>query len=146
MKGAIAGNHIPQNSFVLSFAGLPDLTVIKMDGLEQEIDMVELPDRTAAPGGQTKVTKFKFSIPAHHDTEVNAMENWFRECKDPVSATAKKIGTLSQKNIQGDVQRSWSLPGCFPTKRAGDDLDMENEGDMASVEWEMSCDDVIMTT
>jgi hypothetical protein len=145
MKGAIEGKHIPQNSFVLSVVGLPDLTVVKMDGLEQELETIDLPDRTMASGGQTKTTEFKMSIPAHHDTEVNAMENWFRETKDPVSATYKKVGTLVQKDIEGTIRRTWSLPGLFPKKRAGDDLDMENEGDMTVIEWTMNTDDVIMT-
>lgn len=145
MKGAIQGKHIAVNNFVLSVVGLPELTVLTMDGLEQELNKVQLPDRTMASGGQVDPTEWKMAIPMHHDTEVAAVMAWYREGKDPVSPTYKKVATLVMKDIEGTVRRTWSLPGTFVTAFATPDEEMENEGDMATLEVTMSSDDVILT-
>ena len=140
MKGALQGDHIPLNKYQLIVLGMPELTFTKIGGLEEELETVDLPDRTVASGGQTKALEFSASIPAHHLIQQAAMELWFVEGRDPVASTYKKTGTLIMKSIGGSTLRTYSLLGLFVSKRATPDLEMANEGEMAEIEWTFKAD------
>jgi hypothetical protein len=60
-----------------------------------------------------------------------------------VLPTYKKVGTLICKSISGNTTMTKSLVGVFPTKRVMPDLEMENEGELAMVEWTLSVDDIL---
>jgi hypothetical protein len=143
MKGVIDPDHIPVNKYTLKFLGFADLTPMEVSGMEDELQTTDLPDRTRASGGHRGVSEFTMMLPMHHTVEQAAMELWFRECQDPILPTYKKIGTLIMQRVSGQGDRSYTLVGVFPTKRALPDLDLSNEGEMASVEWTMSVDDII---
>lgn len=131
IRGSIKEDHIPLNKFKLKVTGLPNLTFTKIGGLEEELETVTLPDRTTATGGNTKAIEFDAELPLHHTVEVAAIEAWWKECRDPVSPTYKKAGTLIQESGSGQIRRTWALTGLYPKKRATPDLDIENEGEMA---------------
>ena len=101
MKGAIKPNHIPTSNFDLIVAGFIPLTITRMDGIEEELETVDLPDRTVASGGHTKPVEFMIAIPMHHRVEQAAMEAWYRQSKDPVDAAYKKAATLLHRPIGG---------------------------------------------
>lgn len=143
MKGAIQPNHIPLNNFKLLVVGLPGLTPTKISGIEEELETVDLPDRTKASGGNTKPGEFTMMLPMHHSVEQAAMEVWFSESQDPVTPTYKKPGTLIHNALDGTPLRSFTLVGLFPRKRKLPDLEMKNEGEMAEVEWTFSFDDIL---
>jgi hypothetical protein len=143
MKGRIKPDHIPVNKYELLFIGMPPLTVIKMSGLEKELETVDLPDRTTASGGQTKQLEFTMEMPQHHVVEQAAMELWFKESQDPVSPNYKKNGTLVGTSLSDAIVVSKSILAAFPSKPKYPDMDMSNEGEMAVVEWTMKCDDVL---
>lgn len=143
MKGEIQPDHMPVNKFTLKVVGLVAIYATAISGIEDELETTDLPDRTRASGGNRKATEFDMTQPAHHDAEVAAMELWYRESQDPVSPTYKKPVTLSMLSISGGKTKSFTLVGVFPTKRALPDLDKENEGEMATIVWTMSVDDVI---
>lgn len=142
MKGVIQPDHIPVNKFRLIVIGLPDLTITELSGIEDELEVADLPDRTVASGGNRKASEFTFMLPMHHSVEQAAMEAWFLESQDPVLPTYKKPGTLIHESISGATIRTFQLTGLFPKKRALPDLEMVNEGEMAAVEWTMSSDDI----
>ena len=143
MKGALQGDHIPLNKYQLIVLGMPELTFTEIGGLEEELETVDLPDRTVASGGQTKSVEFSASLPAHHLIQQAAMELWFKEAQDPVLSTYKKTGTLMLKSISGATLRTYSLLGLFVSKRATPDLEMANEGEMAVIEWTFKADQVL---
>ena len=143
MKGAILPDHIPINKYKLIIPGLPPLTPTEIGGLEDELQTVDLPDRTKATGGNRGTVEFSISIPAHHLIERAAMEIWFQEGQDPVLPTYKKAGTLIITSLSGSQFASYTLPGLFIMKRATPDLELANEGEMMSIEYTMSSDDVI---
>lgn len=143
MKGTIQNDHMPLNKFQLLVAGLPPLTLVTMSGIEDELQTVDMPDRTVASGGNRGMVEFTGAIPAHHLIEQSAMEIWFAECQDPVSPTYKKIGTLIMQSITGTVLRSFSMDGLFLSKRALPEFDMNNEGEMAVIEWTFRADNVL---
>lgn len=143
MKGDIQPNHIPLNKFEFRVIGLVTLTTLTVSGIEEELEVAELPDRTVASTGERKATEFEIAIPMHHDVEFGAMEVWYQESSDPVTPTYKKPCTLIHKNVQGVEKRSFTLVGVFPKKRMLPDLDRTNEGEMAMVTYTMSCDDVV---
>lgn len=143
MKGVIDTDHIPLNKYRLQFLGIPELTPVEISGLEDELETTDLPDRTRASGGNRGMSEFTVMLPMHHTVEQAALETWFLESQDPVAGTYKKSGTLIMETISGTADRSYTLVGVFPTKRVLPDLELANEGEMASVEWTLSVDDII---
>lgn len=143
MKGSILPFHLPLNNYQLIVLGLPSLTPVDVSAIEEVLQVVDLPDRTKASGGQTECGEFTMTIPSHHAVEQAAMESWYAESRGPVSPTYKKPVTLLQKPIDGGVPRAYQLLGCFPTKRGLPELSMTNEGEMSVIEWTISYDDVM---
>lgn len=143
MKGAIQADHMPLNKFQLLVAGLPPLTMITVGSLEDELQTVDLPDRTKASGGNRGTVEFDVTMPAHHLIEQAAMEAWFAEGQDPVSPTYKKVATLVMMSNTSTVLRSFSLDGLFVAKRMTPEFDMNNEGEMSIITWTMMADNVL---
>ncbi len=143
MKGVIKPDHIPVNKYTLAILGVPSLTPTEVSGIEDELETVDLPDRTTASGGNRGPTEFTMMIPAHHDREILACELWYREGQEPVSPGYKKAATLTMRSLSGIRSRRRSLIGAYISKRADPDLDMSNEGDMATIEYTVKVDDLI---
>lgn len=142
MKGVIEPGHIPVNKWVLSVTGAPPLTITEQSGIEDELEVAELPDRTVASGGNRKASEFDLTMPEHHAVEQLYMEAWYKASQDPVLPGYKRAATLIHYNIHGVAAKRWQLTGVFPKKRALADREMVNEGEMASVVWTMSSDDI----
>lgn len=143
MKGEIRPDHMPQNKYTLSIAGIIPLTATEISGLEDELETVELPDRTMASGGNRGTSEIEVTMPMHHTLERAAMEVWFREGQDPVLPTYKKPVTLIHHSLSGESNATYTLLGVFPTKRVLPDLAKSNEGEMASIVWTLSVDDIV---
>jgi hypothetical protein len=142
IKSVILADYIQNNKFTLAVPGLPAFTLLSLGGIEEELDNVDLPDRTTQTGGRTKPFEFDIAIPMHHSVEMKAMESWYEECKDPVSPTHKKLGTLTMFSQSNLTQISYMLDGLFPQKRGLPDLDLDSDGEMAMVTWTMKGDEV----
>jgi len=140
IKQVLQADHIPVNKYTLIVVGMPLITFTKLSGLEYAVDVVDLPDRTRSPGGNAQATEFTGEQPLHHLAEVLAMEVWFEECQDPISSTAKKPGTLVLTSGTGALIKTYSFTGMWPSKRKTPDLDFENAGDMAVLEWTFQVD------
>lgn len=143
MKGAIQADHIAVNNYELLVLGMPPLTPIEITGIEDELETVDLPDRTVASGGNRGTGEWEMMLPMHHLVEQGAMEIWFLESQDPVLPTYKKVATLIHKAVSGSTLRTYSMTGLFPYKRTLPDLELANEGEMASVAWGMKHDNLI---
>ena len=146
IKGTINPDHIPSNKYQLIVVGLPPILFTAISGIEEEIDVVDLPDRTRASGGNTQPVEFTAMQPMHHTVEYLVMEAWFEENKDPISITAKKLATLVHQSGRGTTIRSYTITGLWPSKRKLPDLDFENEGEMAQVEWTLQADSLLPIT
>lgn len=142
IKQVLKADHIPVNKYTLIIAGMPIITFTKLSGLEYGIDVVDLPDRTRASGGNAQASEFTAEQPLHHIAEVAAMEIWFEENQDPISSTAKKAGTLVLTSGTGATIKTYSFTGVWPSKRKTPDLDFENAGDMAVLEWTFQVDSI----
>lgn len=144
MKGSIKPAHIPVNKYQLIVIGLPDLTPITVSGIEEELQTIDLPDRTKASGGNTGPSECTIAIPLHHTVEYLAMEQWFSDCQGRVAPNYKKNATLiMQSVVAGGPSRTFSLVGTFITKRTLPDLEQANEGEMAAVEYMLSIDQIL---
>lgn len=143
MKGAIQPNHIAVNKYELLVVGLPPLTPTEISGIEEELNVVDLPDRTRASGGNTNPVEITMMIPMHHTIEMAAMERWFKDSQDPVHPLYKKAASLSYERIGTGVGKQRQLVGVFPTKRKDPDLEMANDGEMATVEWTLNIDQIL---
>lgn len=135
MKGVLLADHIPVNNYELRIPGLPSLTFTSITGIEEELEAVDLPDRTAASGGHTKTIEFSANLPLHHVREQAAMERWYADSQDPVDPEYRKDGTLALKSISGMIIKRFLLAAIFPNKRKTMDLEMGDEGQMHVVEW-----------
>lgn len=142
MKGIIEENHIPVNNFELLIPTLPPIFFTEISGLEEETQSVDMPDRTKVSGGNTTPIEFTAMSNEHHTTELAALELWRREGIGNVSPTYKKAGTLIKRRIDGSVGTTRTLLGLWITKRKDADLDVNNEGDSAMIEWTFSADKV----
>lgn len=143
IKGEVQADPILVNKYKLLVAGLPPILFTSISGLEEEIDVVDLPDRTVSSGGNTQPVEFTAMQPAHHSVEVLLMEAWYNENKDPISATAKKAATLVLLSGTGSKIRAYTLTGMWPCKRKTPDLDYSDEGTMAQLEWTFKVDSMI---
>lgn len=142
MKGKIKEDFMPTSNYELIVVGMVPLTVIEMTGIEDELNKTELPDHTVASSGTRKATECEITTPMHHTVEQLALEAWFKEGQDPVTATYKKAATLIHKSNSGRVLRTFSLIGVFVFKRGLPELKMVEEGEMAVVKWSLSIDDL----
>lgn len=141
LKGRIDPDHIPMNKYELAMVGLTaSVTFTKLSGLEQENAVVDLPDRTRAPGGQVSATEIVVEVPAHHSGEITAMDLWWVEGQDPITSTAKKAGTLTYISGTGDIARAYALLGAWVSKRKLPDGDMSDDGNMAVVTYTIQID------
>lgn len=146
VKATLSPDPVQNNKYRFSVIGLVDILFTKVDGLEEEIDVVDLPDRTKVSGGNSKAVTFTASQPGHHTAEVLAMEAWYSlECKDPLSSTYKKSATLTVYSGTGAIARTYTMVGVWPSKRNTSDLSMEDAGTMFEIEWTFNCDSLIAT-
>ncbi len=142
LKGIIQPNHVPLNKFELFIVGIPPITFVTISGISEELQIVDLPDRTKASGGQTNPVSFTGEVPIHHTIQQIALEFWWNEAQDPVTLTYKKIGTLILKTLNNTVSRTFTLPGLFISQRNLPDLDLNNEGEMTNVTFQFEADDM----
>lgn len=146
MKQTLLPDHIPQNNYHLIVLGGPPLIQFtKVDGIDEELETVDLPDRTKASGGNTKAFDFKAEHPEHHVLEDLFLEFWFREGQDPVSPFYKKPCVLLAQSISRIQTKAYNLLGVFISKRKLPDREMKNEGEMTVKEWTF-CGDRILAT
>jgi len=147
MKGQISADHIPVSKYQLLVVGLPPITFTEISGIEEELQTTDLPDKTTASGGETgPIDDFTAMVPVHETIQIAALESWYSLCKDPVSPAYKKEGTLILQSISGSIVRSYAIINIFPRKRVLPDLEMENEGEIALMEWTFRADEIIFLT
>jgi len=148
VKGIIQEDHIPLNKYILSVAGIgTDFIFTTLSGIEEELNVVEMPDRTVATGGRTNTIEFSCMLPLHHQAEQAAMEAWFQEAQGDgregkVSLAYKKSGLLRLISISGEYEAQFQLDELFPSKRALPDYDMNDDGEMSQVEWTFRASDI----
>jgi len=142
IKGKIEDDHIPVNKYELIVPGLPPLIFTAVSAIEDELDTVEMPDRSPRSGGVTKPVEFTAVQPAHHTIEVLAMEAWFLE-SETMLPTYRKAASLVMSSGSGNTLKTTSLINIFPSKKALPDLDMGNEGDMAAITWTFKADSAL---
>jgi len=143
MKGTIQENHIPVNNYELIIPTLPTIVFTEISGLEEETQSVDMPDRTKVSGGNSTPVEFTAMSNEHHTTELAALETWRIQAIGNVNPTYKKVGTLIKRRIDGTVGTTRTLLGLWITKRKDADLDMNNEGESALVEWTFSVDKIL---
>lgn len=145
-QGTILEDHIPVNNFQLQFAGVAvPLFAISVGEMAEELEMVTLPDRTNASGGNTVPFETDVVTPEHHALEQQAWEQWYREAKLGTPGY-KKVGTLLRRSVSGAYEASHELVGAFPRRKTLSELDATNEGEMSTVTWGLSIDSMTKLT
>lgn len=143
LKFAIEPDHIPVNNYSLIINGLQPITFVTVGALEKELDTVDLPDRTTASTGRTKAGETEVTVPAHHTVQVQQMESWFVEGKDPISPTYRKVATLTMFSGTRLITKVFTLVQCYVSKGGTPDLEMTNDGEMAVMKYTIKWDDIL---
>lgn len=143
IKNVLKTNRVQVNKFQLTIqpgVGAPLFTTIS--GLEEELDTVDLPDRTSRSGGREKQLEFEVGQPMHHDLEVLAMEAWYRMCKATLPLYLK-LGVLVLFDEWGMPRRKYTLPNLWISKRAHSELELDNDGEMSIITWTLKADQIV---
>lgn len=143
MKGVIQADHIPLNKVELVILGLPKFTFTSLDGFDDELETVDLPDRTTATGGNRLPSEFTAKHPMHHRAHELLLEAWYQESQDPVSPGYKKVGHITFSSLSGQTNVTYPLTGVYIKKRKFPPYEMKNAGEMAENEWTFKIDDII---
>jgi hypothetical protein len=143
VKFAIQPDIIPVNNYSLIVNGLQPITFLSVGALEKELEKANLPDRTQQSTGRTKEGETEVSVPVHHLIEVEQMEAWFREGKDPISPTYKKTGTLKMYSGSRMISKTLTVIGAFVSKGGTPDVEMGDDGEMAVMKYTICWDDIL---
>lgn len=143
MKGEIQADKFPLNKYEMFITGVGRILFTAITGLEEALDVVDLPDRTRSSGGRTQPLEFEVQVPAHHRDDILKMERWFRENRDPVLPTGKKAVTVTMISDSRLQTLTANLLGVFPRGRTIPDLDRTNDGEAAMFTYAMSADEVL---
>lgn len=141
LKGKIKDDHAPLNSFQLLVIGLPDITCTTVSEIPEELNTVEMPDRTIRSGGQTAPVEFEITVPTHHVVEIAALEAWYIQGQDPVDPGYKKVGSLVLYTNSG-LPITHSLLNVWISGRTLPALDMSNDGELAVNTYMLKADKV----
>ena len=142
-KGTIKEDHIPRNKGTLFVPGYPPFAFTSITGMEEELQTVDLPDKTRASGGHTTPVEITCRHPMHHKVHESLLEDWYQEGKDPITPGHKKVASLQYKSGTGNITRTYPMIGMFPNRRKPADIEADNEGELAETEWRFSVDDVL---
>ena len=138
LKNTIQPFHIPVNNYELTVPGLGcKIYFTSVEGLDEELETVDLPDRTARSGGNTKAGSFTAKQMMHHSVEVAALELWYKQSQFPVHPDYLKTANLAFQSLRlnGGVKRVYSIIECFPHKRVIPNAEMNDEGKAAEITW-----------
>ena len=141
LKGKIQEDHIPLNKFELLVTGLPTLTLITTDDIEEALNVIEMPDGTKRSGGQTDAPEFTGQIPMHHDVQVLALELWYKQGQDPIQEGYLKAGSLVFYRGSG-TPRPFELINLWVSGRTIPGGDMDNDGEPAMLTFTFQADNV----
>lgn len=142
LKRIVKEDHMPVWNYKLMVQGMPTFIFINVNGLDEELESVDLPDRTAASGGNTKPGNFTAKIMMHHSSEVEALEQWYNDSKHPVKPNYKKNATLVFKSLTDTRSKTFALLGIFPHKRVIPNAEMNDEGKPAELDWTFRYDEI----
>ena len=141
-KGTIKSDFIPRNKARLDVPGLNPIKFTSITGLEDELQVVDLPDKTRRSGGHRGPSEMVCMHPMHHQIEEVQLELWFTQSQDPVVPGYSRPAAITYMSESGNVLRIFTLIGVFPKKRKTADYEGENEGEMAQTEWTFNIDDI----
>ncbi len=146
LKGAVQPNHVPLNRYKLTVnedgGTATPLLVFTVSGIEEELETVDLPDRTKAAGGTSKPVEFTITIPVHHTDAMSFMEQWYEAGKENTADGYKRDCLLDYLNVGGDIVKQYEVLSSFPFKFMLPDMELDNEGEIAMVEWTISADSI----
>jgi hypothetical protein len=142
LKRMVHADHMPVNNYQMLVNGIIPIVFVTVEGLDEELETVDLPDRTARSGGNTKALSFTAKQMMHHTEEVNALERWYKDSQHPVKPDYLKNATLIFKSLTDLHSKSYALIECFPHKRVIPNADMNDEGKAAEITWTFRCTEI----
>jgi len=142
MKGVIQEDHMPVNSGKLFIVGLPEITFTSIGEITLATTKVTLPDATIVSGGKRNPFEFAVTVPSHHLVEIAAMDLWVEQSKNGANGY-KKAGSLVMTSVSGDVIKTYSVLGVWPSDLTIPAQDMANDGDISQNGYLINGDDAL---
>jgi len=133
---------MPVNKGKLFIVGLPEITFTTIGGFTLATTKVELPDATMVSGGKRGPFEIPVTVPTHHLVEIAAMDLWVEQGKNAISGY-KKAGSLVMTSASGEIIKTYSVLGVWPSDLTVPDQDMGNDGDMSVNAYVINGDDAL---
>lgn len=140
VKNLLGKDVIGANKFTFSVDN-DDLLVVSVSGIEETLQVIELPDGTAASGGRTDVSETTVVVAQHTKASITFFDAWWALCQDPVPPAAYKNGTVTGNSSSGGVSATTTLISVFIKSRKSADYNLEDGTTMTVVEYTLSVDD-----
>lgn len=140
LKGVIPKDIIAANKFTLAIDNV-EIVAVSVSGIEENLQVAELPDGTKASGGRTEASETTIVIPQHVTQSRQVMDLWWQSCKDPVQPDAYKNITVTGTSSTGANTSVSTLIGVFITSRKSADYALEDGSTMTVIEYTCSVDD-----
>ncbi len=141
IKGEVLAGAAPRSKFRLFVAGLPPFYATKFTGLESELEVLELADRTRQSAGHTKASNADVSGYVHHTIEAAAFDAWWVQSQAG-GVGYKRAATLEMLGPDDVPVAIYALAGIFPTKWAMGDLD-RTATEAVEITYSLSVDSVL---
>lgn len=141
IKGEVLAGAAPRSKFHLLVTGLPPFYATKLTGLESELEVLELSDRTRQSAGFTKASNADVSGYVHHVVEAAAFDAWWVQSQAG-GVGYKRAATLEMLGPDEIPVAIYALAGVFPTKWAMGDLD-RTATEAVEITYSLSVDSVI---
>ena len=140
LKGVIPKDIIAGNKFTINVDNT-EILAVSISGIEETLEVAELPDGTAASAGRTGVSESTIVIPQHVTESKTFMDAWWLACKDPVQPGAYKNITVTGTSSTGAIVSTDTLLGVFIKGRKSADYSLEDGSTMTVLEYTVSVDD-----
>jgi hypothetical protein len=145
IKGVIQANRVMDSKYrAVIQPGVGDVLFTSIDGLGEELDTSELPDRTAVSGGRSKPGELECIQPIHQRPDYPLMLAWYNACKATIPGY-KKLGTITLLTDAGPPSVMHTVRGMFISAWKQAILELEGEGKMVVVTWTIKFDNLIST-
>lgn len=139
LKGVIPKDIIAGNKFTLAIDNV-EIVAVSVSGIEETLQVAELPDGTKASGGRTEASEMTIVIPQHLTASKLVMDAWWQAGIDPVVPAAYKNITVTGTSSSGAIVSTDTLIGVFVTNRKSADYALEDGTTMTTLEYTCSVD------
>ncbi len=123
--------------YTITVDGIPRF-ITERSGLQEPIDVVDLPDGSQVTGGRTPAQEFTIMVPQHHEADIRFFDAWHALSKaNNTPRTVYRIMTATSRSNSGALSRTSTLLNVWVKGKTHPDLSIAGTDQMTSVEYTM---------